>query len=90
MIEVDSLAFHEGGGGDQLVGSARVELEPALQQAVQLALFHFRRRAIERDDMDQQGRRRQPIVGIVEGTGFTGGRNQIGNELAQSIQHRSS
>jgi len=66
MIEIDRLAFDQGRRRNQLIRGAGIELEPALQQAVQLALFDRRRLAVERDDVNQQRVRRQPIAGIVK------------------------
>src|SRR5882757_2900474 len=71
-----------------MVRGAGIEPETAFDQAVKLALFDFGRFAVERDDVYQQRRRRQPVAGVVKGPTFVpGGRNDVGNELAKSVQH---
>jgi hypothetical protein len=41
--------------------------------------------------VNQQRRRRQTTPGIVERSSFMrGGRNNVGDEMAQSVQHQSS
>ena len=67
MIEIDRLALDQRGRGDQLVGGAGIELEAGFDQAVQLALLDRGGLAVERDDVDQQRGRREPVVGLVEG-----------------------
>ena len=83
MIEIDRLALDQRRGRDQLIGGAGIKPEAAFDQAVKLALFRFGRFAVERDDVNQQRGRRQPISGIVEcAMPVRGGRNNVGNELA--------
>ena len=89
MIEIDRLALDQSGGCDQFIGGAGIKPEPAFKQAVQLALLDCGWFAVERDDMDQKGRRCQPIPGIVKCAILVGGeRNNVGDELAKSVQHR--
>ena len=66
MIEIDGLAFDARRRCDQLICRTGIELEPALDQAVQFALLDLARLAIERDDMNQQRGCRQTIAGIIE------------------------
>src|SRR5579883_248874 len=89
MIEIDGLALDQSRGLDQLVGSAGIEPESALNQAVQLAPLDFGRLSVKRDHMDQKRGRGQLVAIVVEGAVTVGmGRYDIGNELAQSVQHR--
>jgi len=47
-----------------------------------------RRLAVQRHDVNQQGRRRQTIVAVGKGpVGRRIGRDDIGNELAESVEH---
>src|SRR3982075_3472979 len=88
MIEIDRLPLDQRRGRDQMVRGAGIEPETAFDQAVKLALLDFGRFAVERDDVYQQRRRPQPVAGVVKGPTFVpGGRNDVGNELAKSVQH---
>jgi hypothetical protein len=55
---------------------------------VKLALFGIGWCAIERDHVNQQRRRGQTIPGIVKRPMLVGGgRNYVGDELAESVEH---
>ena len=59
--------------------------------SIRLCNFRFsiaRRFAVERDDMNQQRGRGETIVGLVERAVLRIGRDDIGNELAKSVEHR--
>jgi hypothetical protein len=89
VIEIDRLAFDQRCRRDQLIGGAAIESEAALDQAVQLALLALGRLAVERDHMDQKRGGRQLVAVVVEGAlAISMGRHNIGNELAQSVEHR--
>src|SRR5579872_216888 len=90
MIEVDRLTFDQRCGCDQFVGGSGIEPEAAFDQAMQLAFFDLGRFAVERDDVDKQGGGGQNITGIVEITRLAPGRNDIGDELTQSVEHEGS
>ncbi len=88
MIEIDRLALDLRRRRDQAVRGAGIELEAALDQAVQLALLDLGRLAIERDDVNQQRGRGQTIAGIVERPFLVrAGGDNVGNELAKSVEH---
>src|SRR3984893_16219553 len=83
MIEIDRLTLDQHRGGDQLICRAGIKPETGLEQTVKFALFNFGRLAVERDHVNQQGRCRQTISGIVKGPILVRrGRHNVGNELA--------
>src|SRR6266404_2360852 len=88
MIEIDGFALGPRRRRDQPVGGAGIEPKTAFEQAMKLALFQVGRLAVERNDVNQKRRRRQAIAGIVKGLILMrGGGNNVGDELAESVQH---
>src|SRR5438046_8121521 len=88
VIEIDRLALDQRRGRNQLIRGTGIKPEAAFDQAMKLALFGIRRLAVDRNDVNQQRRRRQTIAGIVKCPMLVrDGRNNVGNELAQSVQH---
>src|SRR5581483_4055280 len=86
--EVDRLTLNLGGIRDQPVRGATVQLEMPFDQTVQLALLGLRRLAVQRNHMDQQRGRRQPVVAVAEGAVLGLGGNNVGDELTQAVEHK--
>ena len=86
-IKIDRVALGASCRRNQLVGHAAIELEAGFDQAVQLAFLDGRRLAVERDDVDQQRGCSEAIIGLVKGPRLRVRRNDIGDELAKSVQH---
>src|SRR5258706_1621731 len=89
-IEIARLTLDQRRGGDQLIRRAGIKPKAACEEAVKFAFFDVGWFAVERDHVNQQRRCRQTISGIVKRPIVVrGGRNNFGNELAESVKHRS-
>ena len=66
MIKVDRLAVGRACRIDQLDGGRLVEIEALLEQGMQLAALDLRHVAVDGGDMDQQRRRGEPIIVLLE------------------------
>src|SRR5579883_87115 len=90
VIEIDRLLLGCGCFLHQLAGGFFVELEPSLDDGMQLVPLHRRHLAIDRCCMHHEGRSRETVIVILEPARMLGAGGQIGQEPAEGLEHAGS
>jgi len=87
MIEIDRFILGLGRLGDELVGRRFVELELLFDQDAQLAALGVGDVAVDGGGMDEQRRRGEAVVVMLEVGGMLVAVRHLGQKLAEALEH---
>jgi len=87
MIKIDGLVLGFGGFHDQRIRFRLVKVEAFFDDGMQLVTLHIGNAAVDTGDMNQERRRRQPVIIEREMGGLLAAARNLIQEFAEAFKH---